>query len=124
MSPEPAPTPNPVPRFLGIGVLLAIGVALLVLVLSSLGSEELVVEVAPGTAERLAAGERIELLPRTLEVSVGDRLEIRNLDVVTHEVGPYVVAPGQTLRQTFTSPGTIEGMCTLHESGAITIVVR
>lgn len=118
------PAPNHRPMLIGIGVLLAVALALLVTVLTNLGSEELVVEVEAGTAERIAAGERVELLPRTLEVSVGDSLEIRNYDVVTHEVGPYTVAAGQILRQTFTSPGTIEGLCTLHESGAITIVVR
>lgn len=112
------------PMLIGVAVLLAVALALLVTVLSNLGNDEIVVEVEPGTAERIAAGEIVELLPRTLEVSVGDALEIRNNDLVTHEVGPYTVAAGQTLRQTFTSPGTIEGLCTLHESGAITIVVR
>lgn len=113
------------PALIGAGVLLAVAVALLAYVLSTAtDTEQVVVDVAPGTADRLAAGEMIELLPRTLEVSVGDSLEVRNRDDVIHEVGPYTVAPGQTLRQTFTSPGTIEGLCTLHDSGAITIVVR
>jgi len=106
-------------------VLLAVAVALLAYVLSTAtDTQQVVVDVAPGTADRLAAGDVVELLPRTLEVSVGDSLEVRNRDDVIHEVGPYTVAPGQTLRQTFTSPGTIEGLCTLHDSGAITIVVR
>ncbi len=106
-------------------LVVVVALALLVSALmSALGSEELVVEVPPGTAERMAAGEQIELLPRTLEVGVGDRLVVVNRDEVTHEVGPYTVAAGQTLAQTFTSPGTIEGLCTLHPSGAITIVVR
>ena len=104
----------------GIGAL----VLLVAIVLPGLGSETIVVEVEPGTAQRLDAGEDVELLPRTLEVSVGDRLEITNHDDVTHEVGPYTVAAGQTLRQTFTSVGTLEGACTLHPSGAITIVIR
>jgi len=104
----------------GVGAL----VLLVAVVLPGLGSETIVVEVEPGTAQRLDAGEDVELLPRTLEVSVGDRLEITNHDDVTHEVGPYTVAAGQTLRQTFTSVGTLEGACTLHPSGAITIVVR
>lgn len=106
-------------------LVVVVALALLVSALiSALGSEELVVEVPEGTAERMAAGEQIELLPRTLEVEVGDRLVVVNRDEVTHEVGPYTVAAGQTLAQTFTSPGTIEGLCTLHPSGAITIVVR
>jgi hypothetical protein len=99
-------------------------VLLIVALIGSLRSELIVVEVPAGTAERIEAGEFVELLPGTLEVSVGDTLEIRNLDAHAHEVGPYVVGAGQTLRQTFTSPGTIQGLCTLHPSGEITIVVR
>jgi plastocyanin len=92
--------------------------------LSSFRSETIVIEVPAGTAERIAAGEDVELLPRTLEVSVGDRLEVRNLDDVAHQVGPYDVAAGQTIEQTFSTPGTLEGLCTLHDSGRFTIVVR
>ena len=99
-------------------------VLLAVALIASLRSELIVVEVPAGTAERIAAGEEVELLPRTLEVSVGDTLEIHNLDDTPHDVGPYSVAAGQTLRQTFTSPGTLQGLCTLHPSGEITIVVR
>lgn len=106
------------------GVALAAMVVLVLVALPGLRSETIAVEVVPGTAERLADGEEVDLLPRTLEVAVGDRLEIVNLDAVTHEVGPYTVAAGQTLRQTFTSVGTLEGACTLHPSGTITIVVR
>lgn len=105
-------------------VLLASAGALLVAIQSQRSNELVRVEVAAGTAERIAAGEPVELLPPTLEVAVGDRLEIVNRDDVTHQVGPYTVAPGQTLRQSFTSPGTLEGACTLHPSGAIRIVVR
>jgi plastocyanin len=109
-----------------LAALVATPAVLLVIVVlvSTLRSELIVVEVPAGTAERIEAGEPVELLPRTLEVSVGDTLEIRNLDDASHEVGPYFVAAGQTVRQTFTAPGTIQGMCTLHPSGEITIVVR
>ena len=123
----PTPLPRPRSRWqaAALVLLLVAGVGLVGLAVRSLlGTEELRVEVAAGTAERLAAGEAVELLPRNLEVQVGDRLEIVNHDTVTHEVGPYVVAPGQTLRQTFTTPGVLEGACTLHPSGAIRIVVR
>jgi plastocyanin len=123
----PAASPPRLGRWrslLAAGAGLIAVVVLVLVVLPELGSETIVVEVAAGTAERLAAGEEVDLLPRTLEVSVGDRLEIANRDDVVHEVGPYTVAAGQTLRQTFTTVGTLEGACTLHPSGAITIVVR
>jgi plastocyanin len=99
-------------------VLLALAVA------SVVRSELIVVEVPLGTAARLEAGEVVDLLPATLEVEVGDTLEIRNHDVAGHDVGPYTVDAGQTLRQTFTSPGTIQGVCRLHPGGELTIVVR
>jgi plastocyanin len=123
----PAPAAGPSDRWrmvlLGLVLLTSAG-ALALVIQSQLATELVQVEVAAGTAERLAAGEPIELLPATLEVAVGDRLEIVNNDHVTHQVGPYTVAPGQILRQSFTSPGTLEGACTLHPSGAIRIVVR
>lgn len=112
-------------RWVLVALLAVPAIVLIALAASSaLRSETIVVDVPPGTAERVAAGERVELLPRTLEVSVGDRLEIHNRDDVVHQVGPYDVAAGQSLAQTFTAPGTIEGLCTLHESGQVTIVVR
>jgi plastocyanin len=101
----------------------AIGLLVFAL-LAGLRTETIVIEVPAGTAERIAAGEDVELLPRVLEVSVGDRLEIRNQDTVAHDVGPYAVEAGQTLQQSFSSPGTLEGTCTLHDSGEFTIVVR
>ncbi|MFP4235351.1 MAG: hypothetical protein ACLFUG_10515 [Nitriliruptoraceae bacterium] len=106
----------------GLGV--AALVVLVLVALPGLGAETIVVEVEPGTADRLAAGEQVDLLPRTLEVTVGDRIEINNRDEVPHQVGPYTVAAGQSLQQTFTAVGTLEGACTLHPDGAITIVVR
>jgi plastocyanin len=112
-------------RWVLVALVAAPALALIVAaVVGMLRTEQIVVEVPLGTSARIDAGEEVTLLPRTLEVSVGDSLEIRNLDVVTHEVGPYVVGAGQTLRQTFSAPGTIQGMCTLHPSGEITIVVR
>jgi plastocyanin len=125
---HPDPTP-PAPgrrrgQILAGSAAVAAIVLLVIAVTATLGSEEILVEVPAGTAERMAAGEEIELLPRTLRVSVGDRLRIVNHDDQAHEVGPYAVAAGQTLEQTFTSPGTLEGLCTLHPSGAITIEVR
>lgn len=112
-------------RVVVLGLVLVASLAALLVVVQSQGSGEVLrVEVPAGTADRIAAGETVELLPATLEVAVGDRLEIVNDDDVVHEVGPYTVAPNQTLRQSFTSPGTLEGACSLHSSGSIRIVVR
>lgn len=99
-------------------------VAVVVALVVSRGGELIEVDVPPGTAARIAAGEQIELLPRLLVVSVGDTLVIRNHDEVRHDIGPYTIAPGETLRQTFSSQGVVHGMCTLHHGGEVTIAVQ
>jgi hypothetical protein len=103
-----------------VPVLLLVGV----LLLRPSADEPLVIEVPLGTLAQIAAGEDVELMPTDLEFAVGDTPEIRNLDIATHEVGPYLVGAGQTVRQTFTSPGVIEGVCSLNPSGQVRIVVR
>lgn len=80
--------------------------------------------VPQGTQSRIDAGEEISLFPRDLEVRVGDRLVVENEDDATHQVGPYVIGAGQRIEQHFAVPGTIEGFCTLHPSGQVSIVVR
>lgn len=106
-----------------LGVAVVAVVAVLALSLGDVAGTTIEVEVEPGTMDRIEAGDPVELLPRTLAVDVGDTLVIVNRDDAVHEVGPYTVGPRQTVRQTFTTPGTIEGVCTLHPDGAITIVV-
>lgn len=82
------------------------------------------VEIPAGTAERQKAGEEMKLLPSTLTLQVGDTLKIDNQDAAYQTVGPYDVGPGQTLVQTFQEPGEIRGLCTLHPSGEVTIVIE
>ncbi len=111
-------------RGIGLGLVAVALVGAIVVVATSRGSRDLRIVVPPGTMERIEAGEQVELLPRVLEVRVGDRLVIVNDDDATHQVGPYLVGPGQRLEQRFTRPGRIEGLCTLHPSGEVAIVVR
>ena len=80
--------------------------------------------LAPGTGARIEAGEKLYVFPARLDVRVGDQLVIHNNDTRVAEVGPYTVDRNATLAQTFTSPGTIVGICTIHPSGRVTIVVR
>lgn len=63
------------------------------------------------------------LVPDRLAVRVGDSLVIENRDGRQHQVGPYVVGAGQTLRQTFPDPGTYVGACTVNVSGRVEIIV-
>ena len=79
--------------------------------------------ILAGTGERMDRGEEVDILPAELSVQVGQVLEIVNDDDRGHLVGPFFVGAGETLRQEFTSPGTFEGICTVHPSGQFVLNV-
>ena len=85
-----------------------------------------VIVIPPGTAERLAAGDTSNAPPHSFELILGvrDVLVIQNKDSVWHQVGPYRVAPGHTLQQRFSRPGTIQAACTITASQQVEIVVH
>lgn len=80
--------------------------------------------IPAGTGARIDAGEPVSILPAKLEVRVGDRLVIENLDDREHVVGPFLVGEGERLEQEFRRPGVQLGLCTVHESGSLEIVIR
>lgn len=77
-----------------------------------------------GTAERIEAGEQLEIVPAELVVQVGDSIRIVNEDDTDHLVGLFFVAAGQTMTQRFRSEGTLQGECSVHPSGQFRIVVE
>jgi len=77
-----------------------------------------------GAGEALDAGTPLEILPGTLEATVGETIEIVNLDDRGHNVGPWFVGANETIRQEFTSAGTFEGVCTVHPSGELVLRVE
>ena len=77
-----------------------------------------------GTAAAIDAGQKIFVFPARLDVRVGDELIVHNNDNRNQEIGPYEVDRGATLEQRFTEPGTITGICTIHPSGRVEIVIR
>jgi plastocyanin len=79
--------------------------------------------IPAGTAERIAAGETVEILPAELSVHVGEVIRIVNEDSAGHFVGIFYVGPGETVTQRFASPGDFSGLCTIHPSGQITLTV-
>ncbi|MGA9278480.1 cupredoxin domain-containing protein, partial [Ilumatobacter sp.] len=79
--------------------------------------------IPAGAGEALDAGEPLEILPATLDVNVGETIEIVNLDDRGHNVGPWFVGADETIRQEFTSPGSFEGVCTVHPSGELVLNV-
>lgn len=87
-------------------------------------AETIAIVVPPGTADRLAAGEKVEIMPTRLEFRVGDMIRIRNDDDVEHSVGPYQVKAGQEMVLRYGAVGVYEGYCPLSEGERYEIVVK
>lgn len=77
-----------------------------------------------GAGEALDAGTPLEILPAELDANVGDTIRIVNDDERGHTVGPFFVGAHETLSQRFSSPGEFVGVCTVHPSGEIVLVVK
>jgi hypothetical protein len=81
------------------------------------------VVIPAGTGKRIASGFHLYLIPEDLQLHVGDSLVVVNQDSQVHEVGPFFVRPGETMRHTFTEPGRFVGACTFHPAGEVAIEV-
>jgi plastocyanin len=79
--------------------------------------------IPPGTADRIAAGEEVEIVPQELVMNVGESIRIVNDDEVGHIVGVFYVGAGETLTQRFDSAGELSGECSVHPSGSFTLRV-
>ncbi len=80
--------------------------------------------IPAGAGEALDAGTPLEILPGELDVRVGETIRIVNEDDRGHTVGPFFVGANETLTQRFSSPGEFVGVCTVHPSGQIVLVVE
>lgn len=86
--------------------------------------QEIVYAIPPGTSVRLAAGEAVEVLPLTIALKQNDTLIIRNDDTAAVQIGPFPIAPGQRFIQRYTSTGTYDLVCSLHEGQRLQVVVK
>ncbi len=77
-----------------------------------------------GAGEALDAGTPLEILPAELQVNVGDTIRIENQDSRGHTVGPFFVGANETLTQRFSTPGEFVGVCTVHPSGELVLIVN
>ncbi len=80
--------------------------------------------IPAGAGEALDAGTPLEILPGELETTVGETIQIINQDDRGHNVGPWFVGANETMNQQFTSAGEFEGVCTVHPSGQLILVVN
>jgi plastocyanin len=80
--------------------------------------------IPAGAGEALDAGTPLEILPAELQVNVGDTIRIENQDDRGHTVGPFFVGANETLTQRFSTPGEFVGVCTVHPSGELVLIVN
>jgi hypothetical protein len=89
------------------------------------GPREQLFEIPAGTYARRAAGDKVEVLPPSIRLTLGvqDVLVVRNLDAVPQTFGPVLIMPGQSFRMPFGVAGDVQFECTAHASGHLRIVV-
>jgi len=111
------------------------GLFLVVLVLAALGwaalapvaadSRDALFEIPRGTWARRMAGDKVEILPDTIGLTLGlkDVLLLRNLDDVPQVFGPALIMPGQSFRLPFEQASTYSFACSAHANGQLIVVV-
>ena len=83
-------------------------------------------EIPHGTWARRMAGDKVEILPDTIRLTLGARdvLLLRNRDEVPQVFGPVLIMPGQSFRLPFELASTYSFACTAHASGQMNVIVE
>ena len=76
-----------------------------------------------GTADRVAAGEDVTVIPDDLRLRMSDRLVVINEDSTTHRIASIVVGAGERVETRVSEAVTLTGFCSLHPSGQIAIEI-
>jgi hypothetical protein len=89
------------------------------------GSREETFEIPKGTWARRMAGNKVEILPSRIYLTLGirDVLLLKNQDDVPQIFGPTLMMPGQSFRLPFELASSYQFACTAHASGQMTVVV-
>ena len=89
-------------------------------------SRDVVFEIPKGTWARRMAGNKVEILPSRIRLTLGlrDILVLKNLDDVPQVFGPILMMPGQSFRLPFAVAADYQFACTAHASGQMTIIVE
>jgi hypothetical protein len=88
-------------------------------------SRDKLFEIPKGTWARRMAGDKVEILPPEIRLTLGvrDVLLLRNLDDVPQVFGSILLMPGQSFRLPFEMAASYQFSCTAHVSGQMTITV-
>lgn len=90
-----------------------------------LPSRDALFEIPAGTWARRMAGNKVEILPDTIRLTLGinDVLLLQNRDDVPQVFGPVLIMPGQSFRLPFEKASTYSFACTAHASGQMNVIV-
>lgn len=82
-------------------------------------------EIPPGTHARRMAGDKVEILPQTIHLTLGvkDVLVFKNSDSAPHIFGPTLIMPGQSFSLPFAMASTYSFQCTAHANGQLSVTV-
>jgi hypothetical protein len=115
-------------RWLGV---LLVGIALGAATWAALSpirseSRDVIFEIPKGTWARRMAGNKIEILPSKIRLTLGlkDILVLKNMDDVPQIFGPTLMMPGQSFRLPFAVASDYQFACTAHASGQMTVAVE
>lgn len=88
-------------------------------------TRDLLFDIPKGTWERRMAGDKVEILPSVVQLTLGvqDVLLLRNSDTVPQQFGPVLIMPGQDFRLPFEQVSENQFACTAHASGQMTVSV-
>ena len=109
-----------------VGVTLAlIGIGWAAFAPVTFASREETFEIPKGTWARRMAGNKVEILPSRIYLTLGirDVLLLKNLDDVPQIFGPTLMMPGQSFSLPFEVASSYQFACTAHASGQMTVVV-
>nr|WP_229487546.1 hypothetical protein [Pseudoduganella lutea] len=83
-------------------------------------------EIQKGTWARRMAGDKVDILPDTITLTLGvkDVLLLRNADTVPQIFGPVLIMPGQDFRLPFDTVSVNEFNCSAHSSGSMKVIVE
>ena len=89
-------------------------------------SRDQLFEIPKGTWARRMAGDKVEILPSTVRLTLGlrDVLLLRNSDTVPQIFGPMLIMPGQDFRLPFETVSENQFACSAHASGQMTVIVE
>ncbi len=87
---------------------------------------ELHIVIPQGTQAMMRLGQAENMMPDEIRLNINGQntLVIQNNDIVEHTIGPFLVRPGEVIRQKFTSPSVYQGICSLNVAESISIIVE